>query len=146
MCLSAVKLDHSGELFWDTPSWLSVWVPVFWAWHMDLNTWICVCVCVCFLIYKNMHSLFSICDQTFVFTEYKAKLQHVKDPAFNQLWEAVFITVKIQILYSRFWIFTKGLWRTGSSETIHTFSDWRIVHTFGEWYPLPCWRWGENTR
>ena len=52
---------------------------------MDLNTWICVCVCVCFLIYKNMHSLFSICDQTFVFTEYKAKLQHVKDPAFNQL-------------------------------------------------------------
>ena len=35
MCLSAVKLDHSGELFWDTPSWLSAWVSVFWAWCMD---------------------------------------------------------------------------------------------------------------
>ena len=22
MCLSAVKLDHNGELFWDTPSWI----------------------------------------------------------------------------------------------------------------------------
>ena len=37
MCLSAVKLDHSGELFWDIPSWLSAWVSVFWAWRMDLN-------------------------------------------------------------------------------------------------------------
>ena len=37
MCLSAVKLDHSGELFWDTPSWLSAWVSVFWAWRMDLS-------------------------------------------------------------------------------------------------------------
>ena len=37
MCLSAVKLDHSGELFWDTPSWLSAWVSVFWAWRMDVN-------------------------------------------------------------------------------------------------------------
>ena len=37
MCLSAVKLDHSGELFWDTPSWSSAWVSVFWAWRMDLN-------------------------------------------------------------------------------------------------------------
>ena len=36
---------------------------------------VCVCVCMCFLIYKNMYSLFSICDQTFVSTEYKAKLQ-----------------------------------------------------------------------
>ena len=36
MCLSAVKLDHSGKLFWDTPSWLSAWVSVFepgaWIW------------------------------------------------------------------------------------------------------------------
>ena len=37
MCLLAVKLDHSGEPFWDTPSWLSAWVSVFWAWRMDLN-------------------------------------------------------------------------------------------------------------
>ena len=37
MCLSAVKWDHSGELFWDTTSWLSAWVSVFWAWRMDLN-------------------------------------------------------------------------------------------------------------
>ena len=26
MCLLAVKLDHSGKLFWDTLSWLSAWV------------------------------------------------------------------------------------------------------------------------
>ena len=37
MCLSAVELDHSGQLFWDTSSWLSAWVSVFWAWRMDLN-------------------------------------------------------------------------------------------------------------
>ena len=37
MCIPAVKLDHSGELFWDTPSWLSAWVSVFWARRMDLN-------------------------------------------------------------------------------------------------------------
>ena len=37
VCLSAVTLDDSGELFWDTPSWLSAWVSVFWTWRMDLN-------------------------------------------------------------------------------------------------------------
>ena len=37
MCLLAVKLDHGGQLFWDTPSRLSAWVSVFWAWRMDLN-------------------------------------------------------------------------------------------------------------
>ena len=48
MCLSAVKLDHSGELFWDTPSWLSEWVSVFWAWRMDLN--------------KGVPTLFAYCE------------------------------------------------------------------------------------
>ena len=37
MCLSAVELDHCAEPFWDTSSWLSAWVSVFWAWRMDLN-------------------------------------------------------------------------------------------------------------
>ena len=49
MCLSAVKLDHSGELFWDTPSWLSAWVSVFWAWRMDLN--------------KGVPTLFAYCEK-----------------------------------------------------------------------------------
>ena len=48
MCLPAVKLDHSGELFWDTPSWLSAWVSVFWAWCMDLN--------------KGVLTLFAYCE------------------------------------------------------------------------------------
>ena len=41
--------------------------------ELDIYTQ-CVCACVC-VIYKNMYSLFSIYDQTFVTTEYKAKLQ-----------------------------------------------------------------------
>ena len=49
MCLSAVKLDHGGKLFWDTPSWLSVWVSVFWAWRMDLN--------------KGVPTLFAYCEK-----------------------------------------------------------------------------------
>ena len=49
MCLSAVKLDHSGKLSWDTPSWLSAWVPVFWAWRMDLN--------------KGVPRLFAYCEK-----------------------------------------------------------------------------------
>ena len=34
-----------------------------------------VCVSVCFLMYKNIYNLFSICDETFVSSQYKAKLQ-----------------------------------------------------------------------
>ena len=49
MCLSAVKLDHSGKVFWDTPSWLSAWVSVFWAWRMDLN--------------KGIPTLFAYCEK-----------------------------------------------------------------------------------
>ena len=49
MCLSAVKLDHRGELLWDTPSWLSAWVSVFWAWRMDLN--------------KGVPTLFAFCEK-----------------------------------------------------------------------------------
>ena len=49
MCLSAVKLDHSGELFWGTPSWLRAWVSVFWAWRMDLN--------------KGVPRLFAYCEK-----------------------------------------------------------------------------------
>ena len=37
MYLSAVKLDYSGELFWDTTRRLSAWVSVFLAWRTDLN-------------------------------------------------------------------------------------------------------------
>ena len=47
--LLAVKLDHSGELFLDTPSRLSAWVSVFWAWHMDLN--------------KGVPTLFAYCEK-----------------------------------------------------------------------------------
>ena len=49
MCLSAAKLVHSGELFWDTPSWLSAWVSVFSAWRMDLN--------------KGVPTLFAYCEK-----------------------------------------------------------------------------------
>ena len=49
MCLSAVKLDHSGELFWDTPSWLSALVSVFLARRMDLN--------------KGVPTLFAYCEK-----------------------------------------------------------------------------------
>ena len=49
MCLSVVKLDHSGKLFWDTPSWLSAWVSAFWAWRMDLN--------------KGVPTLFAYCEK-----------------------------------------------------------------------------------
>ena len=49
MCLSAVKLDQSGELFWDTPGWLSAWVSVFWAWRRDLN--------------KGVPTLFAYCEK-----------------------------------------------------------------------------------
>ena len=49
MCLSAVKLEHSGELFWDTPSWLSAWVSVFWAWRTELN--------------KGVPRLFAYCEK-----------------------------------------------------------------------------------
>ena len=48
-CVSAVKLDHGGELFWDTPIWLSAWVSVFWAWRMDLN--------------KGVPTLFAYCEK-----------------------------------------------------------------------------------
>ena len=50
MCLSAVKLDRSGELFWDTPSWLSAWVSVFWAWRMNLD--------------KGVPTLFAYCEKS----------------------------------------------------------------------------------
>ena len=49
ICLSAVKLDHSGELFLDTPIWLSAWVSVFWAWRMDLK--------------KGVPTLFAYCEK-----------------------------------------------------------------------------------
>ena len=49
MCLSAVKLDHSGELFWDTHRWLNAWVSVFWAWRIDLN--------------KGVPTLFAYCEK-----------------------------------------------------------------------------------
>ena len=49
LCLSAVKLDDGGELFWDTPSWLSAWVSVCWAWRMDLK--------------KGIPTLFAYCEK-----------------------------------------------------------------------------------
>ena len=49
MCLSAVKLDHSSELFWDTPSWLSAWVSLVWAWRINLN--------------KGVPTLFAYCEK-----------------------------------------------------------------------------------
>ena len=49
MCLSAVKSDYSGELIWDTPSWLSAWVSVIWACRMDLI--------------KGVPTLFTYCEK-----------------------------------------------------------------------------------
>ena len=74
---------------------------------------------VCFLIYKNIYNLFSICDQTFVSTQYKAKL-HRQCQRF-----CIFSVARSCVHYSqnpnttlkiRLWVFTQFLWRVCISE------------------------------
>ena len=112
--------------------------------ELDIYTQ-CVCACVCVLFTRTCTVCFLFMTKHLWPQNTKQSCSNVKDPAFYQLWEAMCITVKIQILHSRFRIFTKGLWRTCSSETIPTFSGWRIEQSFWEWYPLSWWRRGENT-
>ena len=116
--------------------------------ELDIYTHsVCVSACVCVLFTRTCTVCFLFMTKHLWPQNTKQSCSNVKDPAFYQLWEAVCITVKNgnTTLKIRFWIFTKGLWRTCSSETIPTFSGWRIEQSFWEWYPLSWWRRGENT-
>ena len=112
-----------------------------------IYTCVCVCVCVCVRVCVLSIRLFTTWFpfMTKHLCPYGSKQSciNITDLAFYWLWEAVCITLEIQILHSRFG-YTQVLWRAGSPGL--TWSDVTSKLTIREWkYPIKNQGGGEGT-